>query len=78
MNHHKVVIPSFQIKVGLMKQFVKSLPRDWNYFKYLVYKFSALSETKLKEGGFVSPDIRRLMAVYHNYDIFSKIRMNWL
>ncbi|CAN2388754.1 hypothetical protein PRIEUP_LOCUS16700 [Pristimantis euphronides] len=45
-----------------MKQFVKSLPRDGEFFKYLVTKFPSLSEAKLKEGLFVGPDIRRLLA----------------
>lgn len=33
-----------------------------NCFKYLISKFLGLSEAKLKEGVFVGPDIRRLMA----------------
>ena len=45
-----------------MKQFVKSLPRDGECFKYLVTKFPGLAEAKLKEGVFVGPDIRRFIA----------------
>ncbi|CAH2096329.1 unnamed protein product [Euphydryas editha] len=59
---HKVLLPPLHIKLGLLKQFVKSLPRDENCFKYLVSKFPGLSEAKLKKGVFVGPDIRRLMA----------------
>lgn len=59
---HKVLLPPLHIKLGLMKQFVKSLPRDGNCFKYLISKFPGLSEAKLKEDVFVGPDIRRLMA----------------
>ena len=45
----------------MMKQFVKALPKDGETFKYLSSKFPRLSESKLKEGVFVSPDIRKLM-----------------
>lgn len=57
----KVLLPPLHIKLGLMKQFVKSLPRDGDCFKYLLAKFPGLSEAKIKEGVFVGPDIRRLM-----------------
>lgn len=53
--------PPLHIKLGLMKQFVKALPKDGDCFKYLVNKFPALSEAKLKEGVSVGPDIRKLM-----------------
>ncbi|GBP73879.1 hypothetical protein EVAR_82708_1 [Eumeta japonica] len=59
---HKVLLPPLHIKLGLMKQFVKSLPREGTCFKYLISKFPGLSEAKLKEGVFIGPDIRRLMA----------------
>jgi hypothetical protein len=42
------------MKLGLMKQFVKALANQGEYFTYL-------SEAKLKEGVFVGPDIRKLM-----------------
>lgn len=44
-----------------MKQFVKSLPRYGNCFKYLVSQLPGLTEAKLKEAVFDAPDIRRLM-----------------
>jgi hypothetical protein len=44
-----------------MKQFVKGLPKTGNCFKYLCKTFPHLSETKLKEGVFVGPDIRKRM-----------------
>lgn len=57
----KVLLPPLHIKLGLMKQFVKALPKDGETFKYLEKKFPGLSEAKLKEGVFVGPDIRKLM-----------------
>jgi hypothetical protein len=43
-----------------MKQFVKTLAKTGNCFKYLCKTFPHLSEAKLK-GVFVGPDIRKLM-----------------
>jgi hypothetical protein len=48
-----------------MKQFVKALPKTGNCFKYLCEKFLHLSETKLKEGVFVGPDIIKLIYDEH-------------
>lgn len=57
----KVLLPPLHIKLGLIKQFVKSLPRDGDCFRYLCSKFPKLSEAKLKEGVFTGPDIRKLL-----------------
>lgn len=43
-----------------MKQFVKALLKG-ECFKYIYKKFLALSTEKLKEGIFISSDIRKLM-----------------
>lgn len=56
-----ILLPPLHIKLGLMKQFVKALPKDRHCFKYLCQKFPNLSEAKLKEGVFVGPDIRKMM-----------------
>jgi hypothetical protein len=45
-----------------MKQFVKALPKEGEYFKYLCKKFPGLSDAKLKDGIFVGPDIRKLLS----------------
>ena len=57
----KVLLPALHIKFGLMKQFVKALPKEGETFKYLCGEFLGLSEAKLKGGIFVRPDIRKLM-----------------
>lgn len=57
----KVLLPPLHIKLGLMKQYVKSLQKDGDCFKYLCTKFPKLSEAKLKEGVFTGPDIRKLL-----------------
>lgn len=56
-----ILLPPLHIKLGLMKQFVKALPKDGPCFKYLCQKFPHLSEAKLKEGIFNGPDIRKMM-----------------
>jgi len=61
VDPNKILLPPLHIKLGLMKQFVKALPKDGDCFKYLCRKFPHLSEAKLKEGVFVGPDIRKMM-----------------
>ncbi|GBM39096.1 hypothetical protein AVEN_169185-1 [Araneus ventricosus] len=58
----KVLLPPLPIKLGLMKQFIKSLPKDEECFRYLCSKFPQLSDAKLKEGVFTGPDIRKLLS----------------
>ncbi|UYV64310.1 hypothetical protein LAZ67_3000253 [Cordylochernes scorpioides] len=43
-----------------MKNFVKAMDRNASGFAYLKQKFSSISETKIKEGIFVGPQIREL------------------
>jgi hypothetical protein len=50
------------MQLGLMKQFVKALPKKGECFKYLCKKFPGLSNAKLKEGIFVGPDVRKLLS----------------
>ena len=49
----KVLLPPLHIKLGMMNQFVKALPKDGEAFKYFSSKFPRLSEAKLKEGVFL-------------------------
>ncbi|GBN86805.1 hypothetical protein AVEN_141087-1 [Araneus ventricosus] len=58
----KVLLPSIHIKLELLKQFIKSLPKGGECFRYLCSKFPKLSEAKLKEGVFTSPDIQKLLS----------------
>ncbi|GBO00134.1 hypothetical protein AVEN_243393-1 [Araneus ventricosus] len=48
-----------------MKQFVKALPKDDEYFKYICHQYQGLFEAKLKKGVFVGPDIRKMMKDEH-------------
>jgi hypothetical protein len=57
----KILLPPLHIKLGIIKQFVKALPKTGNSFKYLCKKFPHLLEAKLKEGIFIGPDTIKLM-----------------
>ena len=57
----KVLLPPLYIKLGLMKQYVKSLDKHRACFGYICQKFPALSNEKLKAGIFDGPKIRQLM-----------------
>ena len=46
----KVLLPPLHIKLGLMKQYVKSLDKGGECFKYICQKFSFLSHEKIKAG----------------------------
>ncbi|GBM21348.1 hypothetical protein AVEN_149917-1 [Araneus ventricosus] len=58
----KVLLPPLHIKLELMKQFIKSLPKDRECFRCLCSTFPKLSEAKLKEGVFTGPDIQKLLS----------------
>ena len=57
----KIIFPPLHIKLGLMKQFVKALDKEGDYFKYICKSFPGLSAEKLKVVVFDGPDIRKLV-----------------
>ena len=57
----KALLPPFHIKLGLMKQYVKSLAKSGKCFKYICQKFLFLSDEKLKAVVFDGPKIRQLL-----------------
>jgi hypothetical protein len=59
----KVFLPPLDIKLGLVKNFVKAMKKDGPVFLYLQHKFLRLSEAKTKEGIFVGPQIRELQKI---------------
>ncbi|GFX68178.1 uncharacterized protein TNCV_4440011 [Trichonephila clavipes] len=61
VNPKKILFPPLYIKLRLMKQFVKSLEKEGECFKYLCEQFPGLSDAKLKKGIFVGPEIRKLL-----------------
>ena len=61
VDPRKFLLTPLHTKLGMMKQFVKTLSKDGETFKYLSSKFPRLSEAKLKQGVFAGHDIRKLM-----------------
>lgn len=59
--NNNIVLPPLHIKLGLIKQFVKALDKSKETYKHLSQMFPKLSESKIKEGIFVGPQIRELM-----------------
>lgn len=62
VNPQNIFLPPLHIKLGLIKNFVKALNPEGPAFNYLTKVFPKLSYAKIKEGIFVGPDIRKLMA----------------
>ncbi len=57
----KIIFPPLHIKLGLIKQFVKSLVENGECFKYICSVFPGLTIEKLKAGIFDGPQIRNLL-----------------
>ena len=57
----KVILPPLHIKLGLIKQYRKSLEKGGECFKYICQKFSFLSYEKMKAGVFDGPKRRQLL-----------------
>lgn len=62
MFHQRVIFPPLLIKSGLMENFVKALNKEGQRFN-LSHVFPKLGETKLKEGIFLRPHIRKLVII---------------
>jgi hypothetical protein len=65
----KILLPPLHIKLGLFKQFIKSLESE-NAKEFLAELFPKMTDAKLKEGVFVGPQLRRIM---ENYEEFSAL-----
>lgn len=61
VNLKNIVLLPLSIKLRLMKQFVKALPKYGQSFQYLCEKFPHLLKAKQKEVVFVGRDIRKMM-----------------
>ena len=71
VQHEKVILPPFHIKLALMKHFLKALDKNGEAFHYIKALFPKISDAKLKEGIVIGPQIRKLL----NDNIFEK-RLN--
>jgi len=57
------------LKLGLTTNSVKAMNQEEAAFSYLREKFPRLSETKLKEGIFIGPQIRDLIKEEYFYKL---------
>ena len=57
----KIYLPHMHIKLGLMKNFVKSMDKTGRGFEYLRSKFPNVNVAKIKESIFIGPQVRELM-----------------
>ena len=67
-----IILPSLHIKLGLFKNFVKALDKNGAGFHYLKEKFPHVSDSKIKEGIFVGPQIRALIRDGNFEDLLSQ------
>ena len=68
-----IILPSLHIKLGLFKNFVKALDKNGAGFHYLKEKFPRVSDSKIKEGILVGPQIRGLIRDGKFEDLLSQI-----
>jgi len=73
VNSHMIILPSLHIKLGLLKNFVKAMDKNGTGFHYLKEKFPHVSDSKIKEGIFVRPQIRALIRDGNFEDLLSQI-----
>ena len=62
IERSKILLPSFHIKLGLAKQFVKALKPTSRAFCHIGQMFPSISEAKVKSDIFVGRQIRRMLA----------------
>ena len=61
VSSEEIFIPPLRIKLGLIKQFVETLPVNGDCFNYICIAFPALTTEKLKPGFFDGPQIYPLI-----------------
>ena len=58
----KSLLPALYIKLGLAKQFVKTLKPTSRAFRHIIQMFPIISKAKVKGDIFLGPQIRRILA----------------
>lgn len=62
VDPHKIFLPPLHIKLGLMKNLVKAMGKaNSPGFQYLAKKFPNISNSKMKEGIFIGPQIKSVL-----------------
>ena len=79
VSPNKIILPSLHIKLGLIKQFVKTLDKDCDAMNFLKAKFPKLSFAKVTEGVFIGPQLRQLLLDKHFNDTLTPVqKVAWL
>jgi len=73
VNSVMIILPSLHIKLGLFKNFVKALDKNGAGFYYLKESSPRVSDSKIKEGILVGPQIRALTGDGKFEDMLSQI-----
>lgn len=63
-----IIIPPLHLKLGIVKQFIKAIPKDEQTFQTFWAMFPKISDAKLQEGVLTGPDIGRMI----NFDEFNR------
>ena len=61
VEREKIILPPLNIKLGIIKQFVKALNKEGKCFEYICKLFPGSSVSKLEEGILDGPKIRQLI-----------------
>ena len=73
ITREKIAVPPLHINLGFIKQFVKALDKDGDYFQYICKIFPSLSNEKLKAGIFDESQIRQLIRDQNTYDSMNEV-----
>ena len=74
INHEKVYLLPMNIKLGLIRNFVKAMDQNSAGFMYLKNEFPGLSDDKIKKGVFVGPQVRKLKKDVKFEDQLSEVK----
>jgi hypothetical protein len=75
VDRRNIILPPLHIELGLTKNFVKAMDRNGDGFQYLKLKFPILSDARIKEGIFVSPQIRELLNDEHFESVLHSLEL---
>lgn len=71
VDKDSIILPPLHLKLGLMKNFVKALDKTSKAFTYLCAMFPQVSDAKIREGIFIGPQIKKVIADRHFDELLS-------
>lgn len=73
VSRESIILPPLHIKLGLMTNFVKALPKESPPMIFLEGMFPKLSKAKIEAGIFVGPQIRKIM---HGQEFYNTLNVD--